>query len=207
MFEKDGYYRKEEASKPGWVNYRVDNRKNTRLEVMKGFRDDGGHWDLSSNELVSHDKRWTDLRALNADHFPEFYSINTFFKSHHHPKLVPMYSGNFCFGATELFDKVPYSPHTPHIYLGEGNSHRWFFIHELNLFYKEFFMAIRMWTHGVDLYGPKKAIGYHLWENNNYRHVYDGDLDVELVRLQSAEYIRSTFFIIITLKNSITDKF
>ena len=58
------------------------------------------------------------------------------------------FSGNFCFGPSAIISDVPYDPN-------------------LYFFGEEISMAVRLWTHGWDLYHPNKVIMYHYWDRSN----------------------------------------
>ena len=49
--------------------------------------------------------------------------------------------------------KVPYDPHTPHIFDGE-----------------EFSRAIRFWTHGYDIYSPNRVYVLHDYTKSQVRY-------------------------------------
>ena len=60
------------------------------------------------------------------------------------PTLTPALSAGCLFGPSNIFDRVPYDPYV--YFFGEEHSY-----------------AIRLYTHGIDLYAPKQTFLYHLY--------------------------------------------
>jgi hypothetical protein len=63
-------------------------------------------------------------------------------------------SGAFCFGPSAWLREVPYDPH-------------------LYFFGEEISMAVRLWTHGYDIYHPHRQVLYHLWSREGRRTHFD----------------------------------
>jgi hypothetical protein len=61
-----------------------------------------------------------------------------------------LYAGGFNFGPASVIEKVPY----------DSKLHQLFFGEELS-------MAMRLFTHGYDLYAPPKTVCYHLWSRSH----------------------------------------
>ena len=64
------------------------------------------------------------------------------------PKLTPLWGAGLSFSKCHAERRVPYDPHLLHVFDGE-----------------EFSRAIRLWTHGYDMYTPDRGVVFH-----DYRH-------------------------------------
>jgi len=62
-----------------------------------------------------------------------------------------LYAGGFNFSHSSILDICPYEKHH-HLFFGEEIS-----------------MAVRLYTHGIDLYAPPQTVCYHKWERNPLR--------------------------------------
>lgn len=62
------------------------------------------------------------------------------------PPITPALSAGCLFGPSNIFDRVPYDPYV--YFFGEEQSY-----------------AIRLFTHGIDLYNPVRTFMYHLYYN------------------------------------------
>ena len=62
-----------------------------------------------------------------------------------------LYAGGFNFSHSSILDVCPYEKHH-HLFFGEEIS-----------------MAVRLYTHGIDLYAPPQTVCYHKWERNPLR--------------------------------------
>jgi hypothetical protein len=62
--------------------------------------------------------------------------------------LTPALSAGCLFGPSNIFDRVPYDPYV--YFFGEEQSY-----------------AIRLYTHGIDLYAPRQTFLYHLYYDPN----------------------------------------
>lgn len=60
------------------------------------------------------------------------------------PSITPAISAGCIFGPSNIFDRVPYDPFV--YFFGEEQSY-----------------AIRLFTHGIDMYAPKQTFLYHLY--------------------------------------------
>jgi len=65
-----------------------------------------------------------------------------------HPLAIPchLYAAGFNFGPASMIRDVPYDPKLDFLFFGEELS-----------------MAVRLYTHGYDLYAPPVSVLYHLW--------------------------------------------
>ena len=63
-----------------------------------------------------------------------------------------LFAGGFNFFNSSLLDMCPY----------DGSLHGLFFGEEIS-------MAVRLFTHGVDLYAPPETVCYHMWKRNPLR--------------------------------------
>lgn len=63
-------------------------------------------------------------------------------------------SAAFVFGPASWLTEVPYDPH-------------------LYFFGEEISMAVRLWTHGYDIYHPHRQVLYHLWSREGRRTHFD----------------------------------
>mmetsp|Transcript_26313 Transcript_26313/g.49997 ORF Transcript_26313/g.49997 Transcript_26313/m.49997 type:complete len:289 (-) Transcript_26313:2815-3681(-) len=63
-----------------------------------------------------------------------------------------LYAGGFSFFHSSLLDVCPYDSKLHGLFFGEEIS-----------------MAVRLYTHGVDLYAPPQTVCYHLWKRNQFR--------------------------------------
>jgi [Skp1-protein]-hydroxyproline N-acetylglucosaminyltransferase len=61
-----------------------------------------------------------------------------------------LYAGGFNFGPASLLEHVPYDSKLHHLFFGEELS-----------------MAVRLFTHGYDLYAPPETVCYHLWSRSH----------------------------------------
>jgi len=66
-------------------------------------------------------------------------------------------AGGFNFSHSSILETCPYEKHH-HLFFGEEIS-----------------MAVRLYTHGIDLYAPPKTVCYHKWERNPLRVREDVD--------------------------------
>ena len=64
------------------------------------------------------------------------------------PKLTPLWGAGLSFSKCHAERRVPYDPHLLHVFDGE-----------------EFSRAVRLWTHGYDMYTPDRGVVFH-----DYRH-------------------------------------
>eukprot|EP00439_Symbiodinium_sp_Y106_P047909 s4539_g6.t1 len=64
------------------------------------------------------------------------------------------WGAQFSFSSAEVLCEVPYDPQLQMLFFGEEIS-----------------MAVRLYTHGWDVYAPKENLFFHLWERD-YRRVY-----------------------------------
>lgn len=62
------------------------------------------------------------------------------------PRITPALSAGCLFGPSNIFDRVPYDPYI--YFFGEEQSY-----------------AIRLYTHGIDLYAPRRTFVHHLYYN------------------------------------------
>ena len=74
------------------------------------------------------------------------------------PRPTYFFSANFSFCAGWRVAEVPYDPQLQYLFHGE-----------------EVLMAVRLFTHGWDLFTPACALAFHLWEKD-YRPSYDARL-------------------------------
>jgi len=68
-----------------------------------------------------------------------------------------LYAGGFSFSHSSVIETCPYEKH-----------------HDL-FFGEEISMAVRLYTHGIDLYAPPQTVCYHKWERNPLRVREDVD--------------------------------
>ncbi|RNF10312.1 UDP-GlcNAc:polypeptide N-acetylglucosaminyltransferase [Trypanosoma conorhini] len=62
------------------------------------------------------------------------------------PLPQPWAAGGFIFANASIVREVPFDPHLPHIFDGE-----------------EVMYSVRLWTHGYDIYSPRRGICYHFY--------------------------------------------
>ncbi|CAB9522124.1 Glycosyltransferase (GlcNAc) [Seminavis robusta] len=62
------------------------------------------------------------------------------------PIRCRLYAAGFNFGRSSVIQDCPYDPQLHHLFFGEELS-----------------MAVRLYTHGYDLYAPVQSVCYHLW--------------------------------------------
>ena len=77
------------------------------------------------------------------------------------PTITPALSAGCLFGPSNIFDRVPYDPYV--YFFGEEQS-----------------MAIRLYTHGIDLYCPQKTFIYHYYydpEVNKIKKLHWSDIN------------------------------
>mmetsp|Transcript_34577 Transcript_34577/g.58672 ORF Transcript_34577/g.58672 Transcript_34577/m.58672 type:complete len:288 (+) Transcript_34577:340-1203(+) len=86
-----------------------------------------------------------------------------------------LYAGGFNFFHSSLLDTCPYDFKLPGLFFGEEIS-----------------MAVRLYTHGIDLFTPPQAVCYHLWKRNplRVRTTTSGDSG-EGLREHSLEVVRT----------------
>jgi [Skp1-protein]-hydroxyproline N-acetylglucosaminyltransferase len=67
-------------------------------------------------------------------------------------KAIPchLYAGGFNFAPACVLHEVPYDPTLHHLFFGEELS-----------------MAVRLFTHGYDMYAPPETVCYHLWSRSH----------------------------------------
>lgn len=63
-------------------------------------------------------------------------------------------SANMIFGPSRIIEAVPYDPH-------------------LYFFGEEISLAVRLWTHGYNIYHPNRLITYHYWDRSKRRTHFD----------------------------------
>jgi [Skp1-protein]-hydroxyproline N-acetylglucosaminyltransferase len=80
----------------------------------------------------------------------------------HEEKNIPclLFAGGFNFSMKFTFQDCPYDDTIHHLFFGEEIS-----------------MAIRLYTHGYDLYAPPQNVCYHLW-SRDHRNTFQDDLKV-----------------------------
>jgi len=67
------------------------------------------------------------------------------------PVLCQMFAAGFCFGMAEwMMQDCPYDGKLHHFFFGEEQS-----------------MAVRLYTHGYDMYAPPESVCYHLWSRSH----------------------------------------
>ena len=86
-----------------------------------------------------------------------------------------LYAGGFNFSHSSILEICPY----------ESTLHGLFFGEEIS-------MAVRLFTHGIDLYAPPQTVCYHLWKRNSLRikvekdpyRVKQKEISLDIVRRQ-----------------------
>jgi hypothetical protein len=86
-----------------------------------------------------------------------------------------LYAGGFNFFHSSILETCPYDSKLHGLFFGEEIS-----------------MAVRLYTHGIDLYAPPQTVCYHLWKRNSLRIRVENDpyrvkrkeLSLEVVRRQ-----------------------
>ncbi|EAN99214.1 hypothetical protein C3747_32g174 [Trypanosoma cruzi] len=66
------------------------------------------------------------------------------------PLAQPWAAGGFLFANASVMREVPFDPHLPHLFDGE-----------------EVMYSVRLWTHGYDIFSPKRGICYHFYDRPN----------------------------------------
>jgi hypothetical protein len=79
-------------------------------------------------------------------------------------------SANMLFGPASMIQDVPYDP-------------------ELYFFGEEVSLAVRLWTHGYDIYHPNKLLMFHNW-NREARRTHFDDHDWEVRHFKAVERVR-----------------
>ena len=104
-------------------------------------------------------KKDVDVTILCADHFDKDgmlrikgkrlvppSSLHTNIQT---PRSSLFWASGFSFSKSLLLQEIPYDPNLSHLFFGEEIS-----------------MALRMYTHGWDIYTPMDAVVYHLWDRS-----------------------------------------
>jgi len=79
-------------------------------------------------------------------------------------------SANMIFGPASMIQDVPYDP-------------------DLYFFGEEVSMAVRLWTHGYDIYHPNKLVMFHNW-NREARRTHFDDHDWEAQHFKAVQRVR-----------------
>jgi [Skp1-protein]-hydroxyproline N-acetylglucosaminyltransferase len=66
------------------------------------------------------------------------------------PVLCNLYAAGFNFGPARMLQDVPYDQSLHHLFFGEEMS-----------------MAVRLYTHGYNLFAPPESVCYHLWSRDH----------------------------------------
>ena len=66
------------------------------------------------------------------------------------PVACHLFAAGFCFGPASWIEDCPYDGTLHHLFFGEEQS-----------------MAVRLYTHGYDLYAPSEAVCFHLWSRDH----------------------------------------
>ncbi|GAQ88896.1 N-acetylglucosaminyltransferase family protein [Klebsormidium nitens] len=66
------------------------------------------------------------------------------------PVRSAFWAAGFSFSRSAVIQEVPYSPHLPELFFGE-----------------EMIMAVRLFTHGWDVYAPPEALVFHQWSREH----------------------------------------
>ena len=85
-----------------------------------------------------------------------------------------LYAGGFNFCQSSILDICPYDSKLHGLFFGEEIS-----------------MAVRLFTHGIDLYSPPQAVCYHLWKRNTLRVREDSNNEKLKLREQSLEVVHT----------------
>ena len=83
-----------------------------------------------------------------------------------------LYAGGFNFCHNSILELCPYD-----------SLHGLFFGEEIS-------MAVRLYTHGIDLYAPPQTVCYHLWKRNSLRAREDNNSEEEKQRQDALEMVR-----------------
>lgn len=90
------------------------------------------------------------------------------------PMLTAFLAGGFYFGRSEILKEVPWDPY-------------------LYFFGTEVSMAVRLWTHGYDLYAPNRSILYHNYERTGRSLHWDDDRKWAAINARSLARVRHLF--------------
>ncbi len=100
-------------------------------------------WKFGEDGLLRQKGRLLRMEYTKSDSFGEHYNDNI-------PCLL--YAGGFNFFHSSLLDVCPYDRKLHGLFFGEEIS-----------------MAVRLFTHGYDLFAPPESVCYHLWKRNPLR--------------------------------------
>lgn len=97
------------------------------------------------------------------------------------PIPVPFVTANFIFARREVFEEVPYDPYI--YFRGQEATY-----------------ALRLWTHGYNVYHPDKTVLFHYWESKTRRNPGEKEPDYKISHNPQAVQARERVWHILGMK-------